>query len=85
MRNKILRVNPSKDLLLSGVVASSIALLSVLPLDTARPEEAKSLKCIIRIIESLSPATSEGRLQAEVDVLLRVETDDEGWNVNHLT
>merc|ERR1719412_1619329 len=63
---KLFRVNSPQDLLLSGVVASSIALLSVLPLDTARP------------------ATSEGRLQAEVDVLLRVETDDEGWNVNHL-
>jgi len=66
MRNKILRVNPPQDLLLSGIITSGIALLSILPLDTARP------------------ATAEGRLQTEVDVLLRVEANDEGWNVNHL-
>lgn len=29
-------------------------------------------------------ATSEGRLEREVDVLLRVQTDDEGWNIDDL-
>ena len=36
------------------------------------------------IFLSLSPAASEGRLEAEVDVLLRVEPDNEGGDVDHL-
>ena len=46
-------------LVVAAVSISGVALLSVLPLDTARP------------------ATSEGRLQAEVNVLLGIQTDDE--------
>ena len=33
---------------------------------------------------NLLPATSEGRLEAEVNVLLRLESDDEGRDVDHL-
>ena len=35
-------------------------------------------------ISDLLPATSEGRLEAEVNVLLRLESDDEGRDVDHL-
>ena len=49
----------SSLLIVAAVSISGVALLGVLPLDTARP------------------ATSEGRLQAEVNVLLGIQTDDE--------
>merc|ERR1739836_155858 len=53
-------------LVVAAVSISGIALLGVLPLDTARP------------------ATTEGRLQAEVDVLLGVEANNEGGDVDDL-
>merc|ERR1711992_70444 len=53
-------------LVVAAVSISGVALLSVLPLNTARP------------------AATEGRLQAEVDVLLGVEADNEGGDVDHL-
>ena len=33
---------------------------------------------------SVQPPTSEGRLEAEVDVLLAVETNDEAGHIDHL-
>jgi len=50
------------------------------------------LSCIITILALLGvlpldtsgTAASEGRLEGKVDVLLRVETDDEGGDVDNL-
>merc|ERR1712038_1485141 len=53
-------------LIVAAISISGVALLSVLPLDTARP------------------AATEGRLQAEIDVLLGVEADNEGGDVDDL-
>ena len=39
---------------------------------------------IERNLENKSKLTSEGRLEAEVDVLLAVEPDDEAGHVHHL-
>ena len=36
------------------------------------------------IISSILPAATEGRLQAEIDVLLGVEADNEGGDVDDL-
>ena len=49
------------------VIALSIALFGVLPLNAARS------------------ATSEGRLEAEVNVFLAVQTHNEGRNIHDLT
>ena len=73
-------------LLVSGVVTTaSISFLGVLPLNTAGTNQIKTLKIFVFLeISIFLPSTTKGRLEAEVNVLLRVQTDDEGWDVDDL-
>ena len=53
------------------------ALLGVLPLDTTRAEMIDAESEVFTRRTNLLPATSEGRLEAEVNVLLRLQPDDQ--------
>ena len=66
-------------LLVSGVVTTaSISFLGVLPLNTAGTNQIKTLKIFVFLeISIFLPSTTKGRLEAEVNVLLRVEPDNE--------
>ena len=73
-------------LVVAAVSISGVALLSVLPLDTARPGDKTCVGETILYTQDgkYLPATPEGRLQAEVDVLLGVEANNEGGDVDDL-
>ena len=75
LKTKVQRERESLVLVPSSL--SIFALLGVLPLDTTRAEMIDAESEVFTRRTNLLPATTEGRLEAEVNVLLRVEPDNE--------